>query len=362
MNRMLRLLVAGPLTLVVGCMAAQPNSQGAPTGSADHLGMAGDARNRPGDTPVAGELSAPPVHPVLKAAKGTLAFQVLWPARAVQTIPTAASSIYISVQASGSEIGSITLVRPDTSSAIVSSGSVDVEAATGLTVVARAYESGSPNRATDPVLAAAASTDVAVVDGQNTEVRLTLVAPGAPNLASVSPPAIGVGGKATVTGANLGPAAGLPFTIGLVTGGETIDLSSGAVGASSGGSDTITFTLPSNARNGKILVKTNGTASNELPFKIISMLAISPASPSVQKGTDLQFTALASDSPELGSNQTVIASPVVQWSLGGLTGTESTLVATISETTGLLTAIKAGTLSVVVSSGKASASTLVTVP
>ena len=356
MNTIRRASIAsGMAAFTVGCVALQPLPKSSNPESTTHAPEIGALVK--GNAPGQGNSAA--VAPMPVAAKGTLSFAVMWPERQVMAIPGNAESILITINSLGSEVGRTLLVRPGGGFAATSTASITIEAQSSLLVVAKAYASASPANG-DLVLAQASSTSVQVMDGVDTQVRLTLAPPSVPNIASLYPDNGGKLATASAVGTGFGLSSNSPFTVGLVSGDSTSDMSATAVRSASGAQEVITFTVPNTAINGNVVVTVNGQISNTPAFKIIGLLRISPTAPSVAKNATLQLTAQASDSNLLFQ----IPNPAVNWMLGEdnfkQSGASGSLIAELTAA-GKLKGLNAGTASVIVSSGKASHSVTITV-
>ena len=144
-----------------------------------------------------------------------------------------------------------------------------------------------------------------------------------PSITTLSVTSGTVGTSVTITGTNFGSPQGT----------STVKFNGTSATATSWGATSIATTVPTGATTGNVVVTVSGVASNGVNFvvKVLTSIAVTPASPTVTAGNVQQFTATGTYSDMSTQNLTSVAT----WTSS--VGT----VATVN-TSGLATAIAGG--------------------
>ncbi len=199
-----RAVLGGVALLAVACRAPVPLAAGGPTGD-----PAGDLAREPAPARSAGTSAASvPGADLAENAPGSapaavmqaiLTISIRWPQRTVQTIPLSVRSVRIRVLKGERLLAELPEIhRPDPSDTSVTTERIQVDVASGLTVIAEAFDQASIASGSTPI-ARVEKTGVALVPGYNT-VALSLVPTFVLKILEVSPRNGGPGVPVTLDG------------------------------------------------------------------------------------------------------------------------------------------------------------------
>ncbi|MBO9540318.1 hypothetical protein J7643_06975 [bacterium] len=285
-----------------------------------------------------------------RTAKGTLGVKLLWPERRTQLIPLSTEAIRIRVLKDGRQIAEQTLGRPARNDAeAVGQGTLPLDAASGLTVVAEAFRT-NPILSSDLPIASNEARGVNVVANQKTSVTLALAPHFIPVLTSFKPANGGPGVEVTLAGAfGDSPYVGLAI-------GENEGVGRAREGA-------IVAIVPWNASSGPVMALADGIRSNALgTFRVLKTLAFDPARKAFSVGETYEFTVPSATDT---SGQAVSNPTLTRWEalppgeLNSAIPAPST-VGSIDDK-GTFTALAPGEVAIRVYSGAISAYTTITV-
>lgn len=257
-----RAVIAGAgLVLLVGCAGRLP------------AGSLGESRQS--GVPVAG--GQPDGR--TEVAQGTLLVAVRWPDRSIQTIPLGTAKIRIRVLKGAAIRQELPLGRPaDNGGPLVSKASLQLDAESGLTVLAEAFRLGTNPASGDISLASASVSGVEIVPNQRTTATLELIPAFVPVLTGFTPDNGGPGVRVTLTGA-FGSSGYYGVRIGTTSG----------WGSASG--STITAEVPQGATTGPVSALDDGVPSAPgATFSVLASLALQPQTVTLGKGQTATFS------------------------------------------------------------------------
>ncbi|HEY9898943.1 MAG TPA: hypothetical protein V6D00_07150 [Pantanalinema sp.] len=318
MNRLLPFLAASGL--LIGCQALTPPSA-----------------------------QAPELQQGATGAPGVLSVAVRWPLRRAQVIPLSTQTIWLQVKKADQLLYFAPLARPEaTDSLMVAEASIQLDAASGLTVQADAFRTGQAS--TDIPIASRRVENVSLLANQRTAVVLDLVAAFTPQVTSVTPDNGGPGVVVSLGGA-FSPSGSY----------ELLLRDARAFGSLTG--SQVRATAPYGARSGPVRVLDDGVPSAAGPtFRVLSRLDVTPQAPRTTIGTPVAFRVPSAEDTE---GVAVLNPTVTRWSLIdpaklNLPGSAASTIGTLSQD-GTFTATSPGTAWVYAWSGYLSATTSITV-
>lgn len=292
---------------------------------------------------------APPAEPTHQTTLGTLSAKVLWPSRQIQMIPLSAQTIRLRALNGQAVLGEVKIARaPGGDGAQVAQALMQLNAASGLTVLAEAFREGPQALSTSSVAIASASvSNVSIIANQKTSVTLNLIATFFPTLSSFTPSNGGPGVPVTFSGS-----FGSSGYYGISFAGTRI--------SASGNSATLSANVPAQAITGTVQAWADGASSSAAgSFQVLSALSVAPSSGTRAVGASMSFSASATD-----TNSSLVSAPTITlWDVVDPSTPhefDSSSVGSIDEA-GVFTALATGTAWVRAWSGSLAATAEVTV-
>lgn len=267
-----------------------------------------------------------------ETGKAEITFSIAWPVRSTQVIPLSAQSIRVRVLKADTVLGELTQTRAAQSQ--TAQGSLMLEADTGLTVRAEAFEVRTPTESDQPI-AVAEATDISLTANERQKLNLTLVPTAPPVITGITPTNGGPGVLVTLTG-QFGKG---PYSAFL--GSFTALLDSYDAG-------TVVAIVPDRSASDAWRVRANGVLSEATgSFKVLQTLDVSPLEATASVGGKVTFSVPAG----LDTQGATVSNPTLTaWALVEPNSESTTSVGALDDK-GVFTAGEAGTAEVRVFSG-----------